>query len=131
MQTDNRRLTPRFKIPGSGAVHITQDQVISYKLLDVSKGGLAFCYREISAHEYWIGKEREINLFGTGFFIADLPVKIVSDNEFCHLEEDQLFNKEIFHFRRCGIQFISLNMSQKNQVDSYVELIDLLSSEED
>jgi len=130
MQTHNRRLVPRFKITGSGAVHISQNQIVSYSLLDVSKGGLAFSYREISDHENWIGKEREINLFGEGFFIADLPVKVVSDKEFDHFEGDALFNTEALHFRRCGIQFAALNINQRNQVDSYVELQGILRTQE-
>lgn len=130
MQTRNRRLTPRFKITGSGAVHVPQSQVVSYSLLDLSKGGLAFTYREIFEHDDWLGKEQEIDLFGDGFFIADLPVKIVSDKEFSYSEMDNLFNTEAFRFRRCGIQFAALDTSQRNQVDSYVELLDHLCTQE-
>lgn len=131
MQTHNRRLAARFKITGSGAVHISRNQIVSYNLLDLSKGGLAFSYRETSDQENWIGKEREINLFGEGFFIADLPVKVVSDQKlFGHLGGGELFNTEELHFRRCGIQFVALNINQRNQVDSYVELLDLLSTQE-
>ena len=130
MQTHNRRLTPRFAITSSGAVHVSQNLIVSYRLLDISAGGLAFSYKKKSGHENWIGEEREIDLFGEGFIISDLPVRIVSDKAFDHCDMDESFNKETLHYRRCGVQFAILNLNQRNQVDSYVELLDILRTQE-
>lgn len=131
MKTHNRRLTPRFAITGSGAVHIPQNLIVSYNLLDVSERGLAFSYRNGVAHKDWIGEEREIDLFGEGFFISELPVKIISDRAFDHCEVDESLNTETLHLRRCGMQFTMLNPDQRNQVDSYVELQGILRTQED
>lgn len=73
---------------------------MSYSPVDTSEGGLAFRYRNKSEHEYWIGEEREIDLFGEGFFISDLQVRIVSDKAFDHCDVDESFNNETRHFRR-------------------------------
>ena len=130
MQTHNRRLTPRFAITSSGAVHVFQNQIVSYSLLDISEGGLAFSYKNKSGQEDWIEEEREIDLFGEGFFISELPVRIVSDKAFEHCDVNKSFNKETLHFRRCGVQFTILNLNQRNQVDSYVELLNILRTQE-
>ena len=107
---------------------VLQNLIMSYTLLDVSVKGLAFCYSIGSGHANWIGEEREIDLFGEGFVIPKIPVRIVSDRPFGHIELDDPFNEKKRHLRRCGVQFSPLTFNQKNQIDSYVESLDIISS---
>jgi hypothetical protein len=101
---------------------------MSYSLLDVSVKGLGFFYSIDSGHINWIGEEREIDLFGEGFIIPKIPVRIISDRPFGYIELDAPFNEEKRDLRRCGVQFSPLTFNQKNQIDSYVESLDIISS---
>ena len=131
MKKHDQRLAPRFTITDSGAVLVSQNLIVSHSLLDVSERGLAFSYSNSFGHENWIGKEREIDLLGEDFFIVDVPVRIISDRPFGYFEMGDFFNVEKLHLRRCGVQFSPLNPKQKNQIDSYVESLDILSTQED
>ena len=107
---------------------VLQNLILSHNLLDVSKRGLAFSYSIGSGHAHGIGEELEIELFGEGFIIPKIPVRIVSDRPFGYIELDEPFNEEKRHLRRCSVQFSPLTSSQKNQIDSYVKCLDIISS---
>ena len=130
MKNHDRRRAPRFEITSSGAVHVPQELVVSYDLLDISEGGLSFIYRNKSDHENWVGEEREIDLFGESFFISDLSVKVVSDKTFNQCNVEKPLNTKTSHLHRCGMQFVILNQNQKNQVDSYLQSLDALHTQD-
>ena len=128
MKKHDRRLAPRLTTNNSGTVMVLQHLIMSYSLLDVSVKGLGFSYSIDSGHINWIGEEREIELFGEGFIITKIPVRIVSDRPFGYIEPDEPFNEEKRHLRRCGVQFSPLAFNQKHQIDSYVTSLDIVSS---
>ena len=131
MKKHDQRLAPRFTITDSGAVLVSPNLIVSHSLLDISEKGLAFSYSVIFGHENWIGEERKIDLFGEDFFIVDVPVRIIFDRLFDYFDMGESFNVNKPHLRRCGVQFSPLNPKQKNQIDSYVESLDILSTQED
>lgn len=128
MHINEQRLTPRFKTTDTCAVLIAQNHVVSHNLLDVGKGGLAFSYSKSGDDDDWVGEKRDIDLFGEGFFIANMPVRIVSDEIFNYPDVDEPSHTGKLLLRRCGVQFATLNSKQKNLIDSYVEWIMTLSS---
>ena len=130
MKKDDQRLDPRFTTNDSGAVIVFQNLILSHSLLDVSERGLAFSYSIGSGHADWKGEEREIDILWEDLIIVKIPVRIVSDTPLGHIELDESFNGEKRHLRRCGVQFSPLNPKQKNHIDSYVEFLDILSTQE-
>ena len=130
MKKHDQRLAPRFTTTDSGAVMVLHNLILSHNLLDISNKGLAFSYSIGFGHVDWIGEELEIDLLGEGFIISEIPVRIISDIPFGYFEMGKPSNGERRHLRRCGVQFSPLNLKQKNQIDSYVECLDILSTQE-
>ena len=130
MKKHDRRLAPRLTTNDTGAVMVLHNLILSHSLLDVSVKGLAFSYKIGFGHANWIGEEREIDLFGEGFIIPAIPVRIISDRPFDYFKTGEPFNIAKRHLRRCGVQFSPLNPQQKNNINSYVESLNILSIQE-
>ena len=128
MKNHDNRLAPRFAIHDGGAVMVLQNLIFSHSLLDVSESGLAFSYSVGVEHANWIGEERKIDIFGEGFIISEIPVRIIYDKPFDDSEIGEPFNGKKHHLRRCGVQFSTLNFQQKNNVDSYIESLEIMST---
>ena len=130
MKKHDHRLDPRFTTNDNGAVMVFENLILSHKLLDVSKRGLAFSYSIGFGDANWIGEERKVDIHGEDFVIVDVPVRIISDNPFGYIERDGPFYEGKCDLRRCSVQFSHLNLKQKKQIDSYVECLDTLSTQE-
>ena len=118
----DRRAFPRHQISDSSTVMLSPDQIISFRVLDISKSGLAFCYNGKGVDSRIMGKA-VLDFFGEKVGALDLPVKIVFDTEFDHggvLFMDGETDEEIPYLRRCGIEFGELSESQEAAIDKYI-----------
>ena len=118
-----RRVFPRHPIRDSSTVMLTPDQIISFRVLDISKSGLAFCYNGKGVDGRSMGKA-VLDLFGETVGALDLPVKIVFDTQFDYHDVMSTYeetDEEIPYLRRCGIEFGELSDSQKIAIDMYIK----------
>ena len=111
--TTEQRKHPRYIIPEIEFQIFTRDARFLGKLVDISKGGLAFRFSSGSgeAPEY-----RTIDITANGperFNLAAISCRRVY--EISVLTEDQSFSGT--RTRRCGVQFIDLNDVKEQQLD--------------
>ena len=93
---------------------LSPDPIISFRVLDISKSGLAFCCNGKRVDGRLMGKTT-LDLFGETVGALDLPVKIVFDTQFDYEDVLSIFeetDEEIPYLRRCGIEFGELSDSQ-------------------
>jgi len=102
---------------------LSPNRIISFKVLDISKSGLAFCYNSKEVDSRLMGKA-VLDLFGEKIGTLDLPVRIVFDTQLNH-DDARLMTEEtdegIPYLRRCGIEFGDLSDSQRIAIDEYIQ----------
>jgi len=85
------------------------------QILDISMGGLAFCYLEDGERSEEIF---DLNIFLTEhrFFLGKLRVKIISDFE---MQNEDPYS--LIRMRRRGVQFRNLTSEQKSDLRSFIQ----------
>lgn len=112
-----RRAAPRFHAGEEGEIVVFPQGVISYKLIDISETGLAFCYAATDDHG-WIDSSCSIDLVEKKFSLEGIPAKIVSDRHHTPLRITE--NGIVPSLRRVGVQFIHLSGEQKKTLKRYL-----------
>ncbi len=110
-----RREHERFKVK-DGAISIpTSDFYKKGKIIDISKSGLAFCYKGNGdlSKEF---TELAINISLKKFNLGNIPCRTISDLTF---NDDSGLESGLM--RRCSIQFGELDPTQTDQLDSLIE----------
>jgi c-di-GMP-binding flagellar brake protein YcgR len=119
----DRRAFPRHQIRDSSTVMLTPDKIISFRVLDISKSGLSFCYNGNGVDSRSMGKA-VLDFFGEKIGVLDLPVRIVFDTQLDHAGAwfmDEETEAEIPYLRRCGIEFGELSDSHRRAIDNYIQ----------
>jgi len=85
------------------------------KIINVSRGGLAFIYNDIGNRP---GEKVHLDIFlkKNRFLMKNLPVKIISDSP--------VSKKSLFTFskkRQCGAQFVGLIHNQIEQLEYFIK----------
>ncbi len=112
-----RRSAPRFHAKKGGEIVVFPHGVISYKLIDISETGLAFCYAATEDHG-WIDSSCSIDLVEKKFSLEGIPAKIVSDRYHTPLRITE--NGIVPSLRRVGVQFVHLTSEQKKTLKRYL-----------
>jgi c-di-GMP-binding flagellar brake protein YcgR len=117
-----RRAFPRYPIRDSSAVMLSPDAIISFRILDISKTGMAFCYNGRKLESKSMDKAF-IAFFGEHVLATDIPVRIVFDKEIDKANV-WFYNKEAAadfpYLRRCGIKFDNLSKDHEAAIDTYI-----------
>ncbi len=126
-----KRAFPRYSSGENSAVLLTPSNILSYKVLDVSKSGMAFCYNSCSGEVNESNVQNKANLIiydeHIGFF--DVSILIISDSE---MEKSDMWHQSgesqftMQYLRRCGVEFKFLNQGEKDKLENYVECIELM-----
>ena len=112
---DERRISGRLSVLGSAdAVLVAPDFSKWVQIVDISKGGLAFCY--VATKKLLNGSfELDILSENIGLSLENLRVKIVSDIP---------IGKELFlgfiPIRRCGAKFTDLTVDQIRELEYFM-----------
>jgi len=111
----DRRRDNRFEVV-SGAVAIHKnDHSKQGKIIDISRGGLAFCYdeREDLTKEF---AEFAISFAAGDFYLDKIPCKVTS---YCPANDIIPLNHE--NMRRVGVQLGELTQKQTNQLEYFIQ----------
>ena len=112
--TVEKRKSNRFKAQEDTYVAIVNDSIKVGKIINLSKGGLAFSY---------IGKEAQItgwhkmNIFlsGNRFYLKEVSFKAISD---FYIDTKTQFSTVLM--KQCGGQFGELTREQKSQLEYFI-----------
>ncbi len=85
------------------------------KIINISKGGMAFCYKEKNK-QLNSPTEQSINILVDDYNLCDIPYRTISDSP---LAETSSFKPE--WMGRCSIQFIDLTPDHAKQLDSLIK----------
>ncbi len=85
------------------------------RIINISKGGLAFCYKEKKEQPNDTAKH-SINILIDNYNLCDIPYRTISDSP---LAETSSFKPE--WLGRCSIQFIDLTPAHTEQLDSLIK----------
>jgi len=117
-----RRAFPRHPIRDSSAVMLSPDAIISFRILDISKTGMAFCYNGRKL-ESKVKDKAFIAFFGENALATDIPVRIIFDKEI-DKKNVWFYNEEVAteipYLRRCGIKFDNLSKDQESAIETYI-----------
>ncbi len=114
---DENRKHKRFKAKG-GAFAVLGPHVKNLgRIIDISKGGLAFSYHEKGEplHKLF---ELDILLADNGFYLDKVPFNAVWDFQIVIDEEAPASSLAP---RSCGVQFGALSDDQKSQLDYFIQ----------
>lgn len=112
-----RRSAPRYHAKKGGEIVVFPHGVISYKLIDISETGLAFCYAATEDHG-WIDSSCSIDLVEKKFTLEGIPAKIISDRYHTPLRITE--NGIVPGLRRVGVQFVHLSSEQQKTLKRYL-----------
>ncbi len=110
----NRRKKPdqrryeRFQAQTGSCATVMSDIVKTGQVVDISRGGLSFCYYFTDQKIEYDPSDR-LSLLSDGFYLMNLPYKVVTDFEVGADNE-----------RRCNIQFGDLSENQIIQIDYFI-----------
>lgn len=111
----DRRECERFKVVDGVYASFLPYSSRRGQILDISQKGLAFQY--LSGKKETFDKDRiAIFVGGNGFYLKDIPFKVVSDFE---LEKFKFFS--VTQMRRCGGQFGEMSSAQEAQLDFFLK----------
>jgi hypothetical protein len=112
MQDIERRRYRRVPLSGrTDAVLFGPDFTKGVKIVDISKGGLAFCY--VDGQKALDGPlELDILWDHMNVFLLRLRIKAVSD-----LQVANEFLLGVIPIRRCGVEFLHLTQEQLSQLE--------------
>jgi hypothetical protein len=122
VDSNERRSSPRFPTNDGSTVMISSANVISYRVLNISKLGLAFCYNG-TVDTIIVEDNATITFFADHIGFTELPVELVSDNE---LPENNLqshqpeISSKRPYLRKCGVRFLAMSQEQEKAVDDYL-----------
>ena len=108
-----RRKHKRFQVDNSAFVILGASHDKSGRIIDISRGGLAFRY--MTAVERPNGSYLAIVLPETNFYLDEVPVKTISDFEL----PDKLPTSSMT-VRRRGVQFVNPTDNQKSQIEFFI-----------
>ncbi len=117
-QKEERRNFPRYQPIDSSTVMLSPDSIISFKFLDISKSGLAFCYDGMGLRSK-LKSKAIVDFFGEKAGATDIPVKIISDSDF-DAQKVLKTPRKMPYLRRCGVKFGSLSDDQKAAINIYI-----------
>ena len=108
-----RRREPRVAIDNGTAALLTHDQVKIGKIIDIGMGGIGFSYIGHKDGDL-TGKSARIDMLihNYNFYFEKIPCNIISD-----FVVQNNFSLDAKPLKRCDIQFIELNRSQKAQLE--------------
>jgi hypothetical protein len=110
-----RRKHQRFQVQDGAFAVLTPDFCNWSQIIDISRGGLAFCYtglEQLPNASFALG----ISLADFGFYLGKVPFKAIWDFEIAN--EDACSFTTI---RRCGVEFGKLTPSQLFQLEYFIE----------
>lgn len=100
--------------------------VISYRVLDISKSGLSFCYNGKATKSE--GSNMAMTFFSAVLNAVDISVQVISDTELNtnHLLPYQLVSGDFRnpYMRRCGVKFHQLSFEQEEAIKLYIKHIE-------
>jgi hypothetical protein len=110
-----RRKTVRFLPRNETYVALRPEFTKLGRLIDISKGGLAFRYL---AHQQQGQAPTHLDLFtgDNGFHLSRLPCKVIYDIRFPENEK----SSRLFEHRRCGLKFGEMTEVQATQLELYL-----------
>ena len=109
--SSERRKHPRF-LPQKQTLVVMRPQFIKLgKLIDISRGGLAFHYIDSKGQEE-VSNQLDMFTKDNSFFLSSIPCKIIYD-----VKKDRGFCLET---RQCGVQFGELTKRQADQLELYL-----------
>jgi hypothetical protein len=109
----------------SSAVMLPLMDVISYRVLDISKSGLSFCYNGKASKSE--GANIDMTFFSETVKLIDIAVQVICDTELNinHLpgqfDSGDLRNP---YLRRCGVKFNQLSFEQEETIKLYIQHIE-------
>ncbi len=111
----DRREHERFKVKDGAIATPTSDLYKQGKIIDISKSGLAFCYKgkEDLSKEF---AELAINISLKKFNLGNIPCRTIAD---LSLTDGSRLESELI--RRCSIQFNDLTSIQTDQLEHFIE----------
>jgi diguanylate cyclase (GGDEF)-like protein/PAS domain S-box-containing protein len=111
--SQERRRKPRISIDNGTAALLTHNEVRIGKIIDISLGGIGFSYIGNGDVDL-TGKSSRIDMLihSYNFYFEKIPCDIVSD-----FVIQNNFSLDAKPLKRCDIQFLELNRSQKAQLE--------------
>jgi len=101
----------RFKVVKCSTVLVRPTMTLSYAVLDIGPGGLAFSY---FGWENWLRPDFILDILDIEFFCEDIPI---------HVKNDIQLVKGSKNLRRCGLEFSNLSSSQKIMLRQYISSV--------
>ena len=113
-KTVEKRKHNRFKAQKDTYVALVNDSTKVGQIMNISNGGLAFCYIGRGAQ---ITGWQKINIFlsGNRFYLKEVPFKAISD---FFIDTKIQFSTVLM--KQCGGQFGKLTPSQISQLDYFI-----------
>ncbi len=105
----------RFKVKEGAVVQLTTDPSKQGQIIDISKGGLAFCYAKDKKWED-LFFELTIKTPDNGFSLDKIPCKKISNVNMLHESPFRQGKKN-----RCGVRFETLTHNQINGLEFFIQ----------
>jgi hypothetical protein len=113
----DRRAYARAKINDGGYALLRDSQTHRLgQILDMSRGGLAFCYLPDNEEEIQGSVSLTLFFSGNGFFMENIPVRVVY--------EDRIPAKVLvgsLSMRKCAIEFTGLDEHQRLGIEEFLD----------
>ena len=109
----------------SSAVMLPLMDVISCRVLDISKVGLSFCYNGKARKSE--GSNITMTFFSAVMNAIDFPVQVICDTKLHINNFPDQFDSGDFgnpYFRRCGVKFNQLSFEQEEAIKLYIQHIE-------
>ena len=123
--SQNKRKSSRYLIMKSGAVMLPLMDVISYRVLDISKSGLSFCYNGKPCK--CEGLNMDMTFFSDVMKSITIPVQVICDTKlYLNNLPDQFDSGDLRNpwLRRCGVKFNRLSFEQEEAIKLYIQHIE-------
>jgi hypothetical protein len=121
----NKRKSSRYSVMGISAVMLPLMDVISYRVIDISKSGLSFCYNGKANKSE--GLNMDMTFFSDVMKSIDIPVQAICDTKL-HINNlpDQFDSGGFINpdLRRCGVKFNQLSFEQEEAIKLYIQHIE-------
>ncbi|MFT5700378.1 MAG: hypothetical protein ACI8ZB_003252 [Desulforhopalus sp.] len=120
----SKRKSSRYLVMKSSAVMLPLMDVISYRVLDISKSGLSFCYNGNTSKSE--GSNMVMTFFSDVMKSIDIPVQVICDTKMHINNLPDQFDSGDFQdpfLRRCGVKFNQLSFEQEEAIKLYIQHI--------
>jgi len=114
IKTYDRRKNRRFKVPPDAFMVIKQPKFKMGQIVDMSVGGLSFCYTEGSIPPI-DNLKVDILLADDGYYLDQIPVNVVSDFV---IGVNYPFNEK--PVKRCSVKFNGLSDAKLEQISTLI-----------